>query len=61
MGPPLGSPENPLSSRQLEMKFADCARNAVRPLYDDTVRAAAHTILHLDDLGDVSELLQHFV
>ena len=61
MGPPLGSPENPLSSRQLEMKFADCARNAMRPLYDYTVRAAAHTILHLDDLGDVSELLQHFV
>ena len=43
------------------MKFADCARNAMRPLYDYTVRAAAHTILHLDDLGDVSELLQHFV
>ena len=32
------------------MMFADCARNAVRPLYNDTVRAAAHTILHLDDL-----------
>ena len=61
MGPPLGSPENRLSSRQLEMKFADCARNAVRPLPDDTVRAAADTILQLEDVGDVSELLRHFV
>ncbi len=61
MGPPLGSPENRLSSRQFEMKFADCARNAVRPLLDDAVRAAAHTILHLEDVGDVSELLRHFV
>ena len=31
MGSPLGSPENRLSIGQLEMKFVDCARNAVRP------------------------------
>jgi hypothetical protein len=43
------------------MKVADCARNAVRPLSDDAVRAAAHTILYLEDMGDVSELLHHFV
>ena len=60
-GPPLGSPENPLSIDRLEMKFADCARNAVRPLSDDAVRAAAHTILHLEDVGNVSELLRQFV
>jgi 2-methylcitrate dehydratase PrpD len=58
--PPLGSPENRLSSEQFEMKFADCARHTVRPLSDDTVHAAAHTILHLDDLGNVSDLLRHF-
>ena len=61
MGPPLGSPENPLGIDRLEMKFADCARNAVRPLSDDAARAAAHTILHLEDIGNVSELLRHFV
>jgi hypothetical protein len=43
------------------MKFADCASNAVRPLSDAAVRAAAHTILHLEDMGNVSELLRHFV
>jgi hypothetical protein len=43
------------------MKFADCASNAVRPLSDAAVRAAAHTILDLEDMGNVSELLRHFV
>jgi hypothetical protein len=60
-GPPLGSPENPLGIDRLEMKFADCASNAVRPLSDDAVRAAAHTILHLEDMGNVSLMLRHFV
>jgi 2-methylcitrate dehydratase PrpD len=61
IGPPLGSPENRLSIEQLEMKFEDCARNAVRPLPDDAVRAAADTILHLEDVHDVSVLLRPFV
>jgi 2-methylcitrate dehydratase PrpD len=60
-GPPLGSPENRLTIEQLTMKFADCAHNAVRPLPDDAVRAAAHTILHLEELQDVSGLLRNFV
>ena len=61
VGPPLGSPENPFSSKQLEMKFMDCARNAVRPLSEDALRAAADMILHLEDVGNISELLRHFV
>jgi 2-methylcitrate dehydratase PrpD len=60
-GSPLGSPENRLSIEQLGMKFADCARNAVRPLSDDVVREAAHAILHLEEMQDVSDLLRHFV
>ncbi len=60
-GSPLGSPENRLSIEQLKTKFADCARNAVRPLPDDTVHAATHTILHLEEVQDVGELLRHFV
>ena len=42
------------------MKFADCARNAVRPLSDDVVLVAADTIFHLEEVQDVSELLRHF-
>jgi 2-methylcitrate dehydratase PrpD len=60
-GSPFGSPENRLSVEQLRMKFADCARNAVRPLSDDAVREAAHAILHLDEMQDVGDLLRHFV
>jgi 2-methylcitrate dehydratase PrpD len=60
IGPPLGSPENPLGSEQLLIKFADCARNAVRKLSDDVVSEAANTILHLEDVQDVSRLLRHF-
>jgi 2-methylcitrate dehydratase PrpD len=61
IGPPLGSPENRLSIERRKMKFADCARNAVRPLSDDVVRTAAHTILHLEELQDVSFLVRPFV
>ena len=61
IGPPLGSPENRLGIEQLTVKFADCARNAVRPLSDDAVRVASNTILHLEDVQDVSELLRSFV
>jgi 2-methylcitrate dehydratase PrpD len=61
VGLPLGSPENRLSIEQLEMKFIDCARNAVRPLPDDAVHATAHAILQLEELQDVSGLLRPFV
>jgi 2-methylcitrate dehydratase PrpD len=60
-GSPLGSPQNRLTAEQLKAKFADCARNAVRKLSDDTVREAADMILRLEDVPDISELLRHFV
>jgi 2-methylcitrate dehydratase PrpD len=61
VGPPLGSPKNRLSVEQLTMKFADCARHAVRPVSDDAVHAAIHMIRHLDEVPNVNELLQHFI
>ncbi len=57
---PLGSPENRLSTEQLKHKFTDCARNAVRPIPDDAVRAAVDAILRLESVQDVSELLRDF-
>jgi len=61
VGQPLGSPDNRLSADQLAMKFADCARNAVRPVSDDTVRAAIQMIRHLEDVPNIGELLRHFI
>ena len=61
VGPPLGSPRNPMSAEQLAIKFADCARNAVRPLQEEAVHAAMHMISHLEDAPDVGALLRHFV
>jgi 2-methylcitrate dehydratase PrpD len=60
LGPPLGSPQNRLSAEQLEMKFVDCARNAVRRLPDDVVRAAASRIRRLEELQDIGDLVRDF-
>jgi 2-methylcitrate dehydratase PrpD len=57
---PIGSPEKPLSDAQLEAKFRDCARNAVRPLADADVDAVLAAIWHLDRLSDVTEIVQPF-
>ena len=60
LGKPLGSPANPISDEQLPMKFADCARNAVRPLASEVIQDATDTILRLESEPDVSILLQQF-
>ena len=60
VGPPLGSPENRLGIGQLRMKFADCARNAVRPVSEAAVHAAIDTILRLEAVENVGELMRHF-
>jgi 2-methylcitrate dehydratase PrpD len=57
---PLGSPENPLSIEQLKAKFADCARNAVRPVSDATVEQTVKTILRLGQIENVNVLTQRF-
>jgi len=61
VGRHFGSPRIDLSAEQLTMKFADCARHAVRPLSDDAVHAAIHMIRHLDEVPNVSDLLRHFI
>ena len=61
VGKPLGSPQNPLSIAQLQTKFADCARNAVRPLADDAIAKAVHVILNLEDVDNAGVLSDLFV
>jgi 2-methylcitrate dehydratase PrpD len=57
---PIGSPEKPLSDAQLEAKFRDCARNAVRLFIRRRLDAALTAIRHLHTLEDVGELLKSF-
>ena len=38
------------------MKFADYARNAVRPLSDDAIDHAISMICHLEEMPDVGAL-----
>jgi 2-methylcitrate dehydratase PrpD len=57
---PLGAPQNPLSAAALEAKFTDCARHAVRPVADDAIAHAARTILHLEQVADVRDVLHPF-
>ncbi len=54
---PIGSPEKPLTNAQLEAKFRDCARNAVRPLTDQSVDGLLATIGLLETLPDARELM----
>src|SRR5215472_1254230 len=57
---PSGSPQNPLSDAQFEAKFRDCARNALRPLSNESVDAVLSRVRQLDRVADVRELLAPF-
>jgi 2-methylcitrate dehydratase PrpD len=49
---PIGSPEKPLTSVQLEAKFRDCALNAVQPLSDASVDGLLAAIGRFETLPD---------
>ena len=54
---PIGSPEKPLTGIQLEAKFRDCARNAVRPLSNASVDGLLAAIGRFQTLPDARELM----
>lgn len=55
---PSGSPEQPLSTAQLETKFRDCAAHAIRPLSESVVEQLISAVQHLDTLPTVTAFLQ---
>jgi 2-methylcitrate dehydratase PrpD len=57
---PIGSPQKPLTSAQLEAKFRDCAHNAVQPLSDESVDGLLAAIGRLETLPDARELMTAF-
>ena len=54
---PIGSPQKPLTNAQLEAKFRDCARNAVRPLSDASVDELLAAIGRFETLPVARELM----
>jgi hypothetical protein len=52
--------QKPISDAQFEAKFRDCARNAPRPLSDESVDAVLSRVRQLDRVADVRELLAPF-
>jgi 2-methylcitrate dehydratase PrpD len=57
---PSGSPKRPLSEAQLDAKFRDCAAHAARPIAQEVVEQAIHSVRHLDGVVDATELVRLF-
>ena len=57
-GTPLGAPANPLSARQLEEKFRDCAAHAVRPVAASTIDFTLGFVAGLDRQQNARALLE---
>jgi len=51
-----GHPNNPMSTDEIEAKFRDCARHAVRPLSEDTTDSVIRLLNHLEELEDVAQV-----
>ena len=58
LGPPSGSPENPLTVKQLQDKFSDCAKHAAHSIDQSAITKIIALILSPDDLKDSSDLIQ---
>lgn len=55
--PPSGSPDNPLTSKQLTEKFRDCAAHALRPTSTSSVEKIIALILDMEVMDDSRELI----
>lgn len=53
-----GNPEAPMTWEEIRAKFVECAAAAVRPVSGETANKAVDLAQRLDQLADVSDLLQ---
>ena len=58
VGPPSGSPDNPLSTKQLEEKFRDCAAHAGQRTDAASVNQIISLIMEPESMGDSRELIR---
>jgi len=56
--PPSGSPDNPLTTEQLQEKFRDCAAHALHPVDPVSVNGMISLILEPDAMQDSRELVK---
>ena len=54
----LGSPEKPMAYSDCIKKFRDCSAYSVNFVTNDTIDKAIKLIDHLDELGDVTEIMR---
>lgn len=54
---PKGSAANPLTIEDLSQKFGFCARQAAKPLDEATIRKAVDLIANLEEVDDVSRIM----
>ena len=54
---PYGHPQNPISEEDLIAKFRTNAAYAARPMDEATIDRTIDVVLHLDDVEDVSSIL----
>ena len=53
-----GAPQNPLSMEDLIAKFRDCARYSAKPLSKDKVERVIGLVTKLEEVTDVSQIIQ---
>jgi len=54
---PYGSPENPISEKDLQAKFLSCSRYSVKTLSEKNVLNLAELVLNLEKVQDVKEIM----
>ena len=55
---PYGHPRNPISTEDLIAKFRDCANYSAKPLSKEKVDRAIDLVLNLEQVKDISEVIQ---
>ena len=57
-GAPIGSPQRQLPFSDYERKFRDCASYSVKPLPDENIDKVVELVRHLEQVGDISEVIE---
>jgi len=54
-----GHPKSPMSIGEVVQKFEECARFSIKPISRDNIKKVSYMVEHLEDLPDVTTILQY--